>query len=104
MTINKYISDKFQKYGITMPEADLLDIALNSRLNVADEVTDENITRINVAIVRFVPELLLRATSISESGFSMSWNLEGLKSYYTLMCKHYGIKDKLSNEPKATFL
>lgn len=104
MTINKYISDKFQKYGIAMSEADLLDIALGSGLNESDEVTKENISRVNVSIVRFIPELLLRASSISESGFSMSWDVNGLKDYYSLMCKHYGLKDKLSNKPKATFL
>ena len=104
MTISKYISDKFQKYGITMSEADLLGIALSSGLNGDEEITTENSTRVNVSIVRFIPELLLRATSISESGFSMSWDINGLKSYYSFMCKQYGLKDELNDKPKVTFL
>ena len=48
--------------------------------------------------------LLLYSVSISESGFSMSWNLQGIKDYYSFLCKEYGLKDELSNKPKVTFL
>ena len=60
--------------------------------------------RVSVAIAKFIPSLLLRATSISESGFSMSWDIQGIKDYYSLLCKQYGLKDELSNKPKCTFL
>lgn len=56
------------------------------------------------AIAKFIPSLLLRATSISESGFSMSWNIQGIKDYYSFLCKQYGLKDELGNKPKVTFL
>ena len=59
-------------------------------------------TRVSVAIAKFIPSLLLRATSISESGFSMSWNIQGIKDYF--LCKQYGLKDELSSKPKVTFL
>lgn len=63
-------------------------------------------TRVSVAIAKFIPSLLLRATSISESGFffSMSWNIKGIKDYYSFLCKQYGLKDELGNKPKVTFL
>ena len=60
--------------------------------------------RVSVAIAKFIPSLLLRATSISESGFSMSWNLQGIKDYYSFLCEKYGLKDELSNKRKCTFL
>lgn len=100
MKVADYIKQKFQTFGIQLSEADLLDISLG--LDV--ELTEDNQTRVNVAIVKFIPNLLLRATSISESGFSMSWNLQGIKDYYSLKCKQYGLVDELSNKPKATFL
>lgn len=104
MTTGKYISDKFQKYGISLSEADVLDITLSSGLNADEEVKEDNIIKANVGIARFVPELLLRATSISESGFSMSWDINGLKAYYSYLCKKYGLKDQLNDKPKVTFL
>lgn len=80
-------------------------MALNAHVELGDEVTQSNNTPIKVAMVTFIPTLLLRATSINESGFSMSWDIDGIKDYYSLMCKQLGLKDELNdNKPKITFL
>ena len=103
MTVREYISDKFQSFGIQVSEADLLDMSLGANVSPDDEVTSTG--AISVAIARFIPSLLLRATSISESGFSMSWNTQGIKDYYSLLCRQYGLKDELNdNKPKIRFL
>ena len=105
MNVRKYISDKFQSFGIQVSEADLLDMSLNAKMDVDDDVTADGLNAISVAIARFIPSLLLRATSISESGFSMSWNTQGVKDYYSLLCKKYGLKDELNdNKPKIRLL
>lgn len=105
MNVRKYISDKFQSFGIQVSEADLLDMSLNAKMDVDDDVTADGLDAISVAIARFIPSLLLRATSISESGFSMSWNIQGIKDYYSLLCKQYGLKDELNdNKPKIRIL
>lgn len=80
-------------------------MAQDAKAELSDEVTQSNSTPIKVAIVSFIPTLLLRATSINESGFSMSWNIDGIKAYYSMMCKQLGIKDELNdNKPKIKFL
>jgi len=105
MNVRQYISDKFQSFGIQVSEADLLDMSLNAKMDVDDDVTANGLDAISVAIARFIPSLLLRATSISESGFSMSWNIQGIKDYYYLLCKQYGLKDELNdNKPKIRIL
>ena len=105
MNIKEYISDKFQSFGIQVSEADLLDMSLNARVNIEDDVDADVIDNICVAIARFIPSLLLRPTSINESGFSMSWNTQGVKDYYSLLCKKYGLKDELNdNKPKIRIL
>ena len=105
MNVRQYISDKFQSFGIQVSEADLLDMSLNARVNIEDDVDADVIDNISVAIARFIPSLLLRATSISESGFSMSWNIQGIKDYYSLLCRQYGLKDELNdNKPKIRIL
>ena len=104
MTINEYISQKFQSFGINLSEADLLDMCLNAEISGEDEMNEDSYGRVFVAIAKFIPSLSLRATSISESGFSMSWNIQGIKDYYSFLCKKYGLKDELSNKPKCTFL
>lgn len=104
MTVNDYIQKKFQTFGINLSEADLWDMCLNSKISGEDEMKEHCCVRVSVAIAKFIPSLLLRATSISESGFSMSWDIQGIKDYYSLLCKQYGLKDELSNKPKCTFL
>lgn len=69
MTINEYISQKFQSFGINLSEADLLDMCLNAEISGEDEMNEDCYGRVFVAIAKFIPSLLLRATSISESGF-----------------------------------
>lgn len=104
MTVNEYISQKFQSFGINLSEADLFDMCLNAKISGEDEMNEDYHGRVSVAIAKFIPSLLLRATSISESGFSMSWDIKGIKEYYSWLCKQYGLKDELSNKPKVTFL
>lgn len=104
MTVNEYISQKFQSFGIQLSEADLLDMCLNAKISGEDEMNEDCYGRVSVAMAKFIPSLLLRATSISESSFSMSWNLEGIKQYYSFLCKQYGLKDELTDKPKVTFL
>lgn len=105
MNVKEYISDKFQSFGIQVSEADLLDMSLNAHVNIEDDVDADVIDNISVAIARFIPSLLLRPSSISESGFSMSWNTQGVKDYYSLLCKKYGLKDELNdNKPKIRIL
>lgn len=105
MNVRDYISGKFQSFGIQVSEADLLDMSLNARVNIEDDVDADVIDNISVAIAQFIPSLLLRPTSINESGFSMSWNTQGVKDYYSLLCKKYGLKDELNdNKPKIRIL
>ena len=104
MTVNDYILQKFQTFGINLSEADLLEISLSSGISGEDEMGPSNIGLVSVVMAKFIPSLLLRATSISESGFSMSWNIQGIKDYYSWLCKQYGLKDELGNKPKVTFL
>lgn len=80
-------------------------MSLNAKVAIDDDVMSDNVDSISVAIARFIPSLLLRPTSINESSFSMSWNTKGVKDYYSLLCKKYGLKDELNdNKPKIRIL
>lgn len=104
MTVNDYIQKKFQSFGIQLSEADLFDMCLNANVIGEDDMDPYFHGRVSVEIAKFIPSLLLRATSVSESGFSMSWNIKGIKDYYSWLCKQYGLEDELTDKPKVTFL
>ena len=100
MTVNDYIKQKFQTFGIQMSEADLLDMCLNGNVSGEDEMNQNCHTRVTVAIAKFIPSLLLRAQSIGESGFSMSWNIQGIKDYYSFLCSECNLPNKLGSGVK----
>lgn len=105
MIANDYIKQKFQTFGIQLSDADLLEISLLANIKGEGEVSENDLLRINYGISKFIPSLLLRAKSISESGFSMSWDLQAIKDYYAYLCKQLGLKDELNlDKPKVTFL
>ena len=105
MTVNAYIQQRFQTFGISLSEADLFDMCLNARISGEGEMNKDCYGLVAVAIAKFIPSLLLRATSISEGCFSMSWNIQGIKDYYSFLCKKYGLKDELNTDkPKVKFL
>ena len=109
MTVADYIKGKFQTFGITVSEADLLELSLSSGINVEDEMNQQNIGLVSVAMTGFIPSLLLRANSksVSENGHSksQSWDISGIKEYYAFLCKKYGLDDELNaDKPKVKFL
>lgn len=55
MTVNEYISQKFQTFGIQLSEADLLDMCLASKISGEDEMSEDCQTRVSVAIAKFIP-------------------------------------------------
>lgn len=105
MTIKEYIEQKFQTFGIELSEADILDISLESGYEVDENITPDSRTPVIVAIVKFIPDLLLRFSSFSEGDLSMSWAdmEEKIKTWYYLRCAEYGIEDKLSDKPTVNF-
>lgn len=109
MTVADYIRGKFQTFGITVSEADLLELSLSSGISGEDEMVQQNIGLVSVAMAGFIPSLLLRATSksVNENGHSksQSWDISGIKEYYVFLCRKYGLEDELNTDkPKIKFL
>ena len=59
MIISDYIKKKFQSFGISLSEADLVEMNLSSGVDPDGEMTEDNLQSISVAIARFIPSLLL---------------------------------------------
>lgn len=92
MTIREYISQKLQPFG-ELSEAQLLDVSLAGDFNLDEDYSSDNAQSVGVAMTNFVGELILmpKLSSVNENGFSVSWNFDGLKTFYLLLCKKYGI-------------
>lgn len=105
MTVQEYIEQKFQTFGIELSGADILDISLESGFGVEENITKDNRTPVIIAIVKFIPDLLLCPTSFTENKLSMDWGdvEKKIKSWYSMRCSEYGLDDKLSDKPKVDF-
>lgn len=86
MTVRDYIEQKFSSYG-TLSEADVLEFSLNTNLSPDEEVSKEMLPEVELGMIGIIPSLLLRPASVTESGFSISWDKDGLRRYYLYLCK-----------------
>lgn len=92
MTAGEYISQKLNAFG-TISEAQLLDIALAGGFSLESEYSLEIEKNVGVGLTKSIEELVLapKVKSVSESGFSMSWDFDGLGKYYLWLCKKWGV-------------
>lgn len=104
MTVREYIAGKFASFGLTGYESDLE--ATLVALDAEEELSEKNIRKAEAAFVKRVPEFLLRPSSISELGVSISYASKAdLRAYYALKCKELGLRDELSTDKaKVRFL
>lgn len=106
MKVTDYIKQTFMDFGVALSDANLLAILKPSGVNGDDDaenLSDNQFRAVSVSMTMFIPTLLLRGSSksVSENGHtkSQSWDIQGIKDYYSLKCKEYGLKDLLSNKP-----
>lgn len=102
MKVKDYISAKFQTFGISLSEADLVDITLSTNIDLESDISIENKRAVEVTMAGFIPALLLR-TNWTQGDMSESYNSQGVKDYYSYLCKLYGLEDQLSPKPTVTF-
>lgn len=91
MTIGEYIKGKLHACEIS--DAQLLDVSIEGGFSLDDEYSALNAKESNTALASIILEYLLapKRTNISESGFSVSWDYDGLAKYYLLLCRKWGI-------------
>lgn len=105
MTIEEYIKDKIQKFGIfQVSDSDILDICEANSFVASKDVITYSLRQREIAIVRYAPQLLLSLDSITEDGFAASRaNTESrIKSYVASKCRELGIEDLLNGKSRIS--
>jgi hypothetical protein len=101
MTVKEYITGKFQQFGIKLSDADLADVEIH--VNPDEAYTQSNQKDAYLAIaLHIVPFYLLRAKSIEENGFSISWDNDALLKWYSWLCNYLDIDDSLNGKSVIT--
>lgn len=86
-----FVEAKLQKFGIDISQIELdavfveLGIDKNTELDTADGLKSAQI-----CLASLLPELLMQA-NVTEGGYSVSWNIQGIKDYIGFLNAKLGI-------------
>lgn len=94
MTIGEYIQEKFSlwsvEYSDGMVAAELARVNLNPSETITNEINLDNF------FYNVIPDIINMPSSISEGGYSISYDKATLLKYYSMVARKLGKPDLLS--------
>lgn len=96
MTVGNWIKESCGYWGI--PYSDSLYFSLAEDMDENETMTADDKEKIEVNLFKHIPYMLSGVSQVSESGFSMSMNTEGIKGLYSYLFKKYGSKYGLTDD------
>lgn len=100
MTYKGYVTGFLGKFGLS--EEDIEFILTEADLDPdATVTTSEQKVLLKTAMYHHIPLLIAGLQNVSEGGYSVSWNIEGLKLWYALLAGELGLTDLLIVGPKV---
>lgn len=90
MTNREYLSDQLRAWGIT--QSQLVDVSLDG-IDLDEEYSSSNREAVQLAMLHLLEQVMLLPfqKSISENGFSVSWDFGNIGRYYLWLCKRLGV-------------
>jgi hypothetical protein len=98
MTYREYVKITIGNFGVSDAEIDF--ILTEADLNPASEVTNsEDRIKIKKAMFISIPRMMAGLQDVSEGGYSVKWNIDGIKAWYSLLAGELGETDLLNTGP-----
>lgn len=100
MTYKEYVTVVLGKFGLSTSEIEFI-------LSEADLSPDTTVTTsadkvlLKTAMYNQLPLLMAGLQDVTEGGYSIKWNLAGLKLWYSVLASELGLDDLLSVKPKV---
>lgn len=98
-TVREFITAKLERFNIELSTAEMDALVVDQGLNLDAAYNSSTATIAKKAILEIIPELLL-SPDVREGGYSQSWDTEGIKAYYNMLCAELKVPNKLI--PKVT--
>ena len=92
MTIGNYIQAKLKRFQFSMADDELEVILIDQNLTLATVYSSADSIKVKKALIAIIPELLL-APDISQGDYSIKYKIDGIKAYYSMLCKETGEQD-----------
>lgn len=93
MKIGDYIKAKFTTWAVSLTDAEIDLELMVLGLSASDDMTGE--INLDTFFYKVIPDFLLMPNSISEGGYSVSFDKDALTNYYRLLAKRLGKYDDL---------
>lgn len=88
-----YIGTKLSKFGLS--ETELTAILLENGISPTETLTTESTDLILQAIYKAIPEMLAGLSTVKEGDYSVTWNIQGIKDWYSILAINLGLENKL---------
>ncbi|PLK44402.1 DUF6706 family protein [Emticicia sp. TH156] len=101
MLVADYIRSKLGRFGFIIDHNEIEALLLKNGIGSDETYTLDSVDRTEQALYGFIPELLV-VSSVSEGGYSISYDKEGIQDYYALLCHNLGRENKVQKaaQPK----
>ena len=97
MTNIEYLTKSLS--GLNVTESDIDIILLKSSLEASDTA---DVVACDTAVYNRMSVVLKGVMqNVSEGGYSISWNMDAIKLYYSALCNELGKENVLVNRPKV---
>ncbi len=94
MTKREYLTSKLASVGITLTDADLLDMKIS---DADSEVND--VDTLYIKFIQFIPNLLLRPKELSEGGTTISRPAKAdIVAFYSRECRRLGLNNEMEKD------
>jgi hypothetical protein len=100
MTNKEYLTKTLNGLGISSDDIDI--ILLKADINgTATCASRDDMTNCDKAVYARMSIVLKSAMqNVTEGGYSISWNLDAVKAYYTALCNELGVDNVLFSRPR----
>lgn len=96
MTNKEYITKTLD--GLNVSADDIEIIMLKQEINGDD---DADVQACDMAIYKRMSAVVKGMTAnVSEGGYSLTWNMDGVKLFYNALCNELGVENVLLSRPK----
>lgn len=95
MTIGEYIQEKTSLWSVELSDGMIAAELARVKLFPSDTITNE--TNLDLFFYNVIPDIISMPSSISEGGYSISYDKAALLKYYSMLARRLGKPDLLSD-------
>lgn len=96
MTIGEYIKEKTSLWSVELSD-EVITLEL-SRVELDSSVTISAETNLDQFFYNVIPDIILLPKSVSEGGFSISYDKDAITAYYKILASRLGLPNLLAKD------